>query len=442
MEFFFTQGGCRRIGVAPSWGFPSSLQVTRGTTTPAGEAHERSAREKAGQEVDALLHVLHLSGPSDGTLTVDGGGFLTYTASGAGLDSFQFGYGPDVPTSTAMIDTQTGWDPTWGGLGGQNYTVSHGDTLTETSAGGLATGAAYNPDPGATISMNLLSGPASGTLTYSSSGAFTYVPAASDYLRYFSPTDPDGDGGALKYAFGSAAYARLTAEYPGSDPDTLTDAEVAPYADTALAYNYSGQVATQTTSGTGCSSCSGGLGTSTFTYASSGSGGTGTNTWQNEVDQTLPNGTQSITFTNYAGATMLTDSVGTTGLHSPNLTQYNDSGEVVLTAQPSAFVPDSSGNYYSTADANLVGYGTYLSATSGLIQTTDWYNPAGGSATTGGAAPGYEEDTKVQQGTGGTPILQESLDYYTVTDSSGAAIYPLADHLCQYRRHGSAHHDV
>jgi hypothetical protein len=45
----------------------------------------------------------------------------------------------------------------------------------------------------------------------------------------------------------------------------------------------------------------------------------------------------------------------------------------------------------------------------------------------GGGAPGYEEDTKVQQATGGTPILQQSMDYYTVTDPSGDAIYPLAD---------------
>jgi hypothetical protein len=251
-----------------------------------------------------------------------------------------------------QIESLTSTTTTGGVTGTQSLDY---DYLSSGANAGLlseitSTSAASDVDGGSPVTVQ------TEDLSYYSSGAVNGAPGqletaevedssgnvvSSGYYRYFSATDPDGDGGAVKYYFGSDAYARLTAEYPGTDPDTLTDAEVAPYADTAMSYNDSGQVTTQTTSGTGCSSCSGGLGTSTFTYASSGSGGTDPNTWQNEEIETLPNGTQSITFSNYAGQTILTDSVGPTGLHSPTLTQYNDSGEVVLTAQPSAFVPDA-----------------------------------------------------------------------------------------------------
>ena len=108
---------------------------------------------------------------------------VVYTPGGDGLDTFTYGFGRDVPSTTALLDVSTGYSYTWGGLGGQTYTVSHGDVLNQTAAGGLLTGVQH--PQGGTLSVNLLSGPASGTLTLGTNssgvadGSFAYTPASN-----------------------------------------------------------------------------------------------------------------------------------------------------------------------------------------------------------------------------------------------------------------------
>ena len=122
-----------------------------------------------------------LSQPGHGSVSINSDGDLVYIASSTGLDSFTFGYGSDVPSSTALVDVGTGYDFTWGGLGNQLFAVNHGDTLSEPAA--LLDGVEYSP--GGALSVELVSGPSSGTLTLGTNsddvhdGSFTYTPAAN-----------------------------------------------------------------------------------------------------------------------------------------------------------------------------------------------------------------------------------------------------------------------
>lgn len=177
--FFVANDGVENSAVA-------SVTVSVETGTPVltvpdmtdpdgvGVAWTFSIGGSIGSDIDTSQFEV-LSSPSHGTLTVNSDGTLTYTASSTGLDSFAFSCGSDVPSSTILIDDNTGWDPTWTGVGGASYTVSHGDTLTQAAAGGVLTGVEYAP--GGTPTATLLSGPASGTLSLSSNGSFTYEPA-------------------------------------------------------------------------------------------------------------------------------------------------------------------------------------------------------------------------------------------------------------------------
>ncbi len=132
-----------------------------------------------------------LSQPSNGSLSLNENGSFTYTAAATGLDSFTFGYGSNVPSSTCLINVNSGYQGTWNGVGGTTYAVNHGDVLSEAASVGLLDGVEYGP--GGTLSVNVLSGPTSGTLTLGSSGgvhdgSFTYTPAANTtgwvYITY------------------------------------------------------------------------------------------------------------------------------------------------------------------------------------------------------------------------------------------------------------------
>jgi hypothetical protein len=98
---------------------------------------------------------------------------------------------------------------------------------------------------------------------------------------------------------------RLTAAWPTpSWTPSATDAEVADYADLYLEYDDVQRVTTRTAQGEGCSSCSGGLGTSTFSYTTSAFAD-GYNSWKRKTVETLADGNENITFTNFADQTML-----------------------------------------------------------------------------------------------------------------------------------------
>lgn len=82
----------------------------------------------------------------------------------------------------------------------------------------------------------------------------------SKYYRYYAGDEADGYRFGLKYQFGSDSFDRLASAYGVTidTADTLTDAQVAPYADSYFRYGAFNRVTYQLLRGAGCSSCSGG----------------------------------------------------------------------------------------------------------------------------------------------------------------------------------------
>src|SRR5262249_10601893 len=138
--------------------------------------------------------------------------------------------------------------------------------------------------------------------------------------------------GLLSYAFGPEAYERLKAAYPGG----ATDGQAAAFADLHAEYDSVKRVTTAALAKAGCSACAGGIGTSTFTYKTSVFAN-GYNSWQTKTVETLPDGNQKITYTNFAGEAMLAvDKEVGTGQEWRTYRRFDALGRRTLTPDPAA----------------------------------------------------------------------------------------------------------
>jgi hypothetical protein len=230
----------------------------------------------------------------------------------------------------------------------------------------------------------------------------------------------------LKYAFGPQSYARLVAAL-GSNVDSLTDSQVSPYADQNYQYDTLQRVTQAVIQGTGCSACSGGLGT--FAYAYTGSNfADGYNNWRHKVVESLPDNNQNIVYTNFGGQVMLrVFKDTTTGNQWITFYKYDNQGRLIWTASPSAVTG------YDDTKADLLnnqsGNYQYLSDTTGLVTVTDYGTSTTATSSTAGDVNGYYKDTKLYQGeplAGNTGILQSQTQYFSQT-AGGATIYPTAN---------------
>jgi RHS repeat-associated protein len=235
----------------------------------------------------------------------------------------------------------------------------------------------------------------------------------TSYYRYY----PDVEGfDGLKYVFNADSFARLSAAV--GNPFTATDAQVAPYADNYYEYDAQRRVTKEVAQGTTCD-CSDTGGQGTFTYSYDGNDNpTGYNIWQTRTIETLPDNSptfvsENIVYSNGYGETML--KVYESG--PPGQTQqwdtfyeYDNAGRPILKANPSAVTG------YDESDPDLLnnvnGHYQYLQDNQGEIDLTDYYTTTTATETTPGGAAGYVQDTKIEQGQLGTPILQTSTQYY------------------------------
>jgi RHS repeat-associated protein/uncharacterized delta-60 repeat protein len=329
---------------------------------------------------------------------------------------------------------------------------------------------------------------------------------SSDYYVYYVGSVPGDEGrdstapvtddsgmvgynGAMKFEFSGASYARLMASVStGTSFDSLTDAQLAPYADLSLQYNSSHAVSQVKVQGQGCSVCGGGIGTYSYTYADNGyyddysiysAAQPDFNAWKHETVETLPDGNENIVYSNYYEEPVLKVYEDTsTGQQWRTAIRYDGSGRVIMEAQPSAVsntfsLPDAAtlapsdataiadGTAYPTAVTNLLGYNattgdyTDIYNSQGEVALSSYYGDAAnpvtgdessfteGNDTLAGGAGGYLAEMWVQEGDGGgtadatTPVPQLSVTYYThsYTDSyTGATIvtHPEASQT-QYR---------
>jgi RHS repeat-associated protein len=247
----------------------------------------------------------------------------------------------------------------------------------------------------------------------------------TNYYRYYTSVDlQNGQAGyydGLKYAFNSASYERLTAAL-GTNLSSLTDAQVAPYADNYFQYDSQQRVTQETVQG-GDAQSGGGLSTTTYSYTAS-SNAPGVNSWATKTVVGNPDGSSDTVYTDAEGLVMLSDHYDPiSGQHTIAFHAYNDQGQLILDAAPSAVTGyDDS---YADLLNNVNGTYQYLNNSSGLITRYDYYTTTTATETTAGGVAGYQEDVEIQQGQEGTLVPQETWQYYAHA-ANGQTIAPVA----------------
>ncbi|MGH3579502.1 MAG: hypothetical protein ACRDU0_18360, partial [Mycobacterium sp.] len=192
------------------------------------------------------------------------------------------------------------------------------------------------------------------------------------------------------------------------------------------AYQYDSQqrVSQDTLQCAGASTASpAGLGTYTYSYTSS-SNSPGYNAWAVKILEVLPNGNTNTVYSNAYGEVMLKAfHDAATGQTWETFRKYDSAGRTVLTAAPSAITgyDDTKADLLNSVSGNY----QYLSDSSGLITTYDYYSSTSATETTAGGVAGYQQDVKIQQGELGTSLLQETWQYFAHS-ASGTTIAPVA----------------
>jgi hypothetical protein len=204
---------------------------------------------------------------------------------------------------------------------------------------------------------------------------------------------------------------------------SLTDAQVAPYADNYFQYDSQQRVTQETVQGVGDSQTGGGLGSYTFSYTASGNT-PDFNNWSTKTVVGNPDGSTDTVYTNFVAEVLLDDHYSpTSGLHTVEAYQYNEIGQLVLAAAPSAVSGYS--DTYADLLNNSDGVYQYLNNSSGLITHYDYYTATTATETAAGGVVNYLEDEQIQQGQQGTLLPQEMWQYFAHA-YNGQTIAPTA----------------
>jgi large repetitive protein len=129
------------------------------------------------------LTVSLVSGPANGSLTLNADGSFSYTPSADfnGSDSFTYSVTDGIETAEATVSITVNPINDAPVAVADEYAVDEGQTLEVAAAGVLANDTDVDGDP---LSAILVSGPANGSLTLNADGSFSYTPSAG-----FSGTD-------------------------------------------------------------------------------------------------------------------------------------------------------------------------------------------------------------------------------------------------------------
>jgi RHS repeat-associated protein len=248
----------------------------------------------------------------------------------------------------------------------------------------------------------------------------------SYYRYYISSVGTNGYVHGLKYSFVGHSYERLVAALPTTWM-SADGATVAPYADHYFEYDSLQRVTKEMAKGDGTSmGGGGGLGTFTYAYSLMSPNAPAPNSWRYKTVETLPDASTDTVYANPYGEVMLRVFFDApAGLTYRSFHKYDSAGRLVLSAWPSAVT-----GYDETKPDllnNVNGSYQYLSSSSGLIETTDYYASTDSTIndTTPSGVAGYIQDVKIQQGQTGTPALQSSVQYYKHSGAN-ATVYPVA----------------
>ena len=106
-----------------------------------------------------------------------------------------------------------------------------------------------------------------------------------------------------------------------------------------------------------------------------------------------------------------------------------DQGRVILRANPSALTgyDDTKPDLLNSQNGNY----QFMSDSSGLLQVTDYATLTTATTTQAGNVKGYYQDSKLQQGELGSPILQDGAQYIAHNEnnlpSPTSTVYPVAN---------------
>ncbi|MEI8381047.1 MAG: RHS repeat-associated core domain-containing protein [Planctomycetota bacterium] len=230
-----------------------------------------------------------------------------------------------------------------------------------------------------------------------------WASTGTSYYRYYpeygssSSSSSSSSGGTqtwdvrahlLKYVVNPSAFDRMVAD--GLDPQSVSDATLAAYADFFFEYDNRRRVTSETTKS--------GSQTHSFEYVKSDFSDD-YNQWKTKTTETLPDGNQNIVYANYAGQTML--KVFQAGSDQwIEFWRYDENARSTLHAHPSAI------SGFDDSYADLLNYDSetgsyeYLRDDEGLIETSTYHTPSGNLTS-----------SSVQKGQLGTSIPQEAWDY-------------------------------
>ncbi|GIX04973.1 MAG: hypothetical protein KatS3mg114_0842 [Planctomycetaceae bacterium] len=263
-----------------------------------------------------------------------------------------------------------------------------------------------------------------------------WIDTATDYYRYYKAGSTKGGAHDLKFVCGPEAFARLSANV--GDPFTASDAQVSLFADFYYEYDGNDRVSLERMYA--------GSKTVTFSYtrnprypiivgssSSSSIGSTDYNVWIYKTVETQPDGSQRITFANFAGQTMLSVLKASASSSDQWCTffRYDSQGRQIWMAQPSAVTG------YDEQYDDLLHYMSasskyeYLRDNDGLIRVTEYYTSSGSSSSSGGssAAPdGYVKTEQIMKGQLGTPITLRSWEYTNHTEGD-TTVFPVAKEI-------------
>ena len=218
-----------------------TITVNPANDGPAGAADEYAVDEDAVLTIDAAggvlandtdadgdpLNAAVVTGPANGTLTMNADGSFTYTPSAnfSGSDSFTYTASDGSATSDPITVTITVNPLSDAPLAAADeYTVAEDEVLTIAAPGVLGNDTDADGDP---LTATVVSGPVNGTLAMNADGSFSYTPNA-DFSGSDSFTYSAGDGT-------SASEATVTINVTSAnDGPTATADEYATDENTAL----------------------------------------------------------------------------------------------------------------------------------------------------------------------------------------------------------------
>jgi RHS repeat-associated protein len=268
--------------------------------------------------------------------------------------------------------------------------------------------------------------------------------ALLDQSAFRYSTDSRGRS-LLAYVFGSEDTRRISAA--GLNIDTASNTQLAPFARDGFGYDSQNRMISRAEQGTGCSTCTGGIGTTSYSYATNANAPAGFNSWKYKTTALGPDGNETITYSNAYGQTMLKVFRDLVDPANPALVgkQWGEftafdptTGLTVLQAKPeSVLLPTNLATLEQYADLLHMVNGNYeyLSDTEGPITRTAYGTSTSATEISAGNVAGFVSDVALTRGELGSAVPQMDYTYFSRSVSLGGStktVNPLAS-FTQYR---------